>query len=355
MTKSSYFWTDDYINAMTPFRKYITLILLLSFAIVACRKNRYKADISAIKVSLEIKRLEKDLFSPDPGRIAESVPVLRMNYRGFLQLFSYVINAGDINDPSYGDFLERFCSDRLNNEVYDSVLKVFPDISTLQDELELAFRHYLYYFPGKNVPEVFTCITGFNNSIIAGDSVLGISLDRYLGAGSNYYRRLMIYKYLSDRMSPSNIVPDCMYGWAASEWDFASLKYPDENVLAEMIHEGKLRYFEKCMLPETDDGLIFGFTDDQMKFCRNNEGQMWQYLVEHNLLFSTDKFTIRKLTGEAPFTSYFTNESPGRAAAWIGFRIVESYMVKNPDETLNSLMAETEIQKILEKARYSPR
>ena len=61
---------------------------------------------------------------------------------------------------------------------------------------------------------------------------------------------------------------------------------------------------------------------------------MWQYLIEKDLLFSTDQLTIRKLTGEAPFTSYFTNESPGRAAVWIGFRIVESYMVKNPDISL---------------------
>ena len=74
--------------------------------------------------------------------------------------------------------------------------------------------------------------------------------------------------------------------------------------------------------------LIFGFTTDQMKFCRNNESQMWQYLIENNLLFSTDQFIIRKLTGEAPFTQYFSNESPGRAAVWLGFRIVESYMMR---------------------------
>ena len=58
---------------------------------------------------------------------------------------------------------------------------------------------------------VFTCITGFNNSIITGDSVLGISLDRYLGADCEYYPRLDIYKYIAARMTPENIVPDCMY------------------------------------------------------------------------------------------------------------------------------------------------
>ncbi len=201
---------------------------------------------------------------------------------------------------------------------------------------------------------IYSCITGFNNSIIIGDSIIGIGLDRYLGADCEYYPRLEIYKYLSARMTPDYIVSDVMYGWAASEWDFDMLKYPADNVLSEMIHDGKLKYFEKCMLPETSDEIIFGFTTDQMKFCRNNESQMWQYLVENDMLFKTDQFVIRKLTGEAPFTSYFTNESPGRAAVWLGFRIVESYMMKNPGINIEELMKNTDIQEILEKSKYNP-
>jgi hypothetical protein len=58
--------------------------------------------------------------------------------------------------------------------------------------------------------------------------------------------------------------------------------------------------------------------------------------------------------GEAPFTSYFANESPGRAAGWLGFRIVESYMARNRDKSLGLLMNEVDIQEILEKAKYNP-
>jgi hypothetical protein len=332
----------------------IILTLVLIPGVTSCKKNHYRINASSINARIEIKRMEKDLFSLDPDEIIKAVPDLKVKYGDFLQLFSYVINTGDTGDPSFGDFLVRFCTDKQNNEVYQAVTKLYGNISGIQRDLEEAFRHYLFYFPDKKVPAVFTCITGFNNSIITGDSVLGISLDRYLGADCDYYRRLQIYKYLADRMTPANIVPDCLYGWGASEWNYASLNYTVDNVLSEMIHEGKLKYFEKCMLPEVDDQIIFGFTPDQFKFCRNNESQMWQYLIEKKLLFSTDQFTVRKLTGEAPFTSYFTNESPGRAAVWLGFRIVESYMLKNPGIPLESLMKDTDIQNILEKAKYSP-
>jgi hypothetical protein len=336
--------------------RFIASIFVLMIAVTAtsCRKNRYKVNTSSIKAKIEINRLEKDLFTLNPDEIIPTVPELKKKYDGFLQLFSLVINTGDINEPSFGDLLLRFCSDKQNNEVFALTMKKFPELKQIQDQLRDGFSHYLYYFPGRTVPAIFTCITGFNNSIITGDSLLGIGLDRYLGADCEFYPRLNIYKYVAARMTPENIVPDCMYGWGASEWDFSALKYPADNVLAEIIHLGKLKYFEKCMLPETSDEIIFGFTPGQMKFCRNNENQMWLYLVEQNILFSTDQFTIRKLTGEAPFTAYFTRESPGRAGIWLGFRIVESYMAKNPGIKIEEMLRNTDVQGILEKARYNP-
>jgi len=337
----------------------VRIIIILSFSfcmltIVSCKRNQYRVNTSSISADIQIKRLEADLFSPDPSDIPSGIPELREKYGGFLQLFSYVINAGDINDPEFSDLLLSFVTDKLNNEVYAAVMKLYPEITPIEEEIEDAFRHYLWHFPDKRIPTVITCITGFNNSIITGDSVIGIGLDRYLGRDCSYYPQLGIYRYISARMNHYNIVPDCIYGWGATEWDFDAMKYPAGNVMAEMIHEGKLKYFEKCMLPEINDTVVFGFTEDQMKFCRNNERQMWQYLIEHDLLFSTDQFTIRKLTDEAPFTSYFTSESPGRAAVWLGFRIVESYMMKNREISLEALMNSTDIQGIIEGAKYDP-
>lgn len=335
-------------------------LIIISFSIIsffqftACKRDHYRVNISSIHVNVEVRRLEKDLFGLNPEDIPGAVPSLKQKYPGFLQLFSWVIKTGDINDPSFGDSLTGFCTDRQNNEVYQYTMKVFPDISPLQNELKNAFRHYKYYFPGRVVPAVYTCITGFNYSIIASDTILGISLDRYLGADCKYYPQLGIYNYISARMTPQNVVPDCMYGWADSEWPFDSAAYATDNVLARLIHGGKLKYFEKCMLPGVPDSTIFGFTGMQMKFCMNNELQMWQYLIEHDLLFSTDQFEIRKLTGESPFTAYFSNESPGRAAVWTGFRIIESYMKRNPNVKMEDLMKNTDIQGILREAKYTP-
>jgi len=63
---------------------------------------------------------------------------------------------------------------------------------------------------------------------------------------------------------------------------------------------------------------------------------------------------IRKFTGEAPFTSYFTEDSPGRAVVWTGFRIIERYMRNNPGVTLKELMEMSDCQAILTGAKYKP-
>lgn len=332
----------------------LIFMLIVPF-LIACKRNQYKINVSSVKAKVEIKRLEKDLFETDPEKVLLIVPGLKQKYGSFLQLFSNVINIGDVNDPSFGDFLARFCTDKLNNEVYAEIIRQYPDIRFIEKDIEDAFRHYLWYFPDSIVPEVFTCMSGFNYSIITGDSVIGIGLERYLGGDCKYYAQLQIYDYLSARMNSWNIVPDCIYSWIATEWMFDSAGYSTDNVITEMIHEGKLKYLEKCLLPELPDTVLFGFTAERMKFCLNNERQMWEYLLEHDLLFSSDQMIIRRLTGEAPFTSYFTNESPGRAAVWIGFRIVESFMVRNKNVHPGDLMNNSDIQGILRGAGYYPR
>jgi hypothetical protein len=332
----------------------LTLVLLIPLSF-SCRRSIYNADISGVNCDIRIKRLEKDLFETDPAHLKDSIAFLRTKYDGFIRYFGYVINIGETADSGWADGLVSFCTDRTNNEIYQAVITAFPSVAGLEKEMNGAFRRYMYYFPSKQVPAVYTCLTGFNNSIITGDSVLAVSLDKYLGPENKFYHRLQIYKYQLARMKPANIMPDCIYSWASSEWDLKNAGYEQSNVLSDIIHEGKLLFFTKCLLPDQPDEEIFGFSADQLKFCRRNEGNMWQYLVEHSLLFSSDMLTRKKLTGEAPFTSYFSNESPGRAAAWIGFRIVESYMEKHRSVTLSELMGEKDIQSVLDKAKYRPR
>jgi hypothetical protein len=328
-------------------------VILLS-VITACVRNPYEVNLSGIECDLTVRDLGREIFETPPHLLSDKADTLRLEYGNALKTYSAVIGLGDPADEQWKTAFILFATDLQNLALWDEVKKVWPSQELLEQGLENAFRHFKYYFPGKVIPEVITCISAFNNSIIVDDSLLMISLDRYLGSDSKYYPSLGIYDYQSRKMTPAYTVSDCMYAWASTEWDFRDFDYGTKNLLNTMLHEAKLVYFTKRMMPALADTVLFGFTGRQLSFCKEGEGLIWEYLVSNDLLFSTDSFMIRKFTGEAPFTSYFTEDSPGRAVVWTGFRIIERFMRNNPDVTLQELMEMSDCQAILTGAKYKP-
>ena len=152
-------------------------------------------------------------------------------------------------------------------------------------------------------------------------------------------------------MHKDKILSDIMRLWATTEFGF---KDSVNNLINNMIYEGKIMYFVNAMLPYQPDTLKWGFTDLQMEFCRNNEKQMWAYIIENKLVFNTDKFRINQFIREGPFTKDFSSESPARAAVWLGYNIVTAYMKKHKKLSLSDLMYENDYMKILNQSGYNP-
>lgn len=335
---------------------YFVILAFLVLLVFSCKNNRFNVPVSDVEVEVNIQRFENDLFRIQPNQMKEKIPELRKKYGDFLKVFGYVINIGDPSKPEYTGFLQSFVTDHTNVDVYKKVQKEFSDFDDIENKLISGFRHYKYYFPQKSIPNIYTFISGFNNSIVIDENILGIGLDRYLGPDCKYYKELGIPAYLTMKMIRERIPADCFYAWGKTEFNLTGNKKEDisDNVLNNIIYEGKLKYFTRAMLPEEPEERIFGFTKDQMHWCEENEAQMWTYLVENKILYKTDYLTIRKLTGNAPFTNFFPKESPGQAAVWLGYRIVLKYMDNRPGESLQELMQNTDYQGILRISKYNP-
>lgn len=328
----------------------VSLVFVMLFQ--ACKKDPYHTDIAGIEMDLQIYRFEEDLFGLDFDSIPAAIPMLKDRYGDFFDIFNYrIINIGGSDQVTYTDYLKSFLTDYLNNEVYRVTMEVFPDLDALETELNNAFKRYHHHFPEMPVPEVYSFISRFNQSIVTSDGLLAVGLDNYLGRDTEFYKRLARHKYQINNMHPAKIPSDCLLGWGITEFEFNDSM---DNVLSNMIYHGRNAYFTKWMLPEQPDSLIMGFTSGQMRFCQNNESRMWEYLVEEKVLFKTDRMTIQKFTGSGPFTSDFTRESPARAAVWLGWRIVEDYMRHNSSVSLQDLMDEHDYQKILTLSKYNP-
>lgn len=327
------------------------LLISLLLTLFSCQRNPLKVNVSAVSVDLKIKHLDIDLLKLKPDQINTALPVLKKSYKDFFDLFTYrMISIGGSNQEKFQEMLGSFVSDTLIRKLE---LKVAEKVDTirLRKELETAFKHYRYYFPQKEIPVVYTCISGFNQSVVTAENVIGISLDKYLGADSPFYEQLGLAEYKRKNMHPAKIVSDVMYGWAVTEWPKSE---QSNNLLSQLIQDGKTMYFVDAMLPEKHDTLKIGFTRRQLDFCKKNEASMWTYLAEHKQLYSTDRMTIKRYMDDGPFSPSFSNESPARTGVWLGWQIVRSYMKQHPETKLADLMNNQDLQGILNQSGYQP-
>ena len=331
--------------------KQFIFLFCLTVVLFSCTRNPLKINVSNVPLDLKIKHLDLDLLKVKPEEMPVAIPLLKASYKEFFDIFTYkMIAIGGSEQENFPQLLSSFVSDTLITNLKTAVAQKI-DTLELRQELELAFRHYKYYFAQKEIPVIYTCISGFNQSVVTADKLLGVSLDKYLGVDSRYYPRLGLPVYKIRNMHPRKMVPDMMYAWATTEWPRSDQA---NSLLSQMIQEGKVMYFVDAMLPDMDDTLKIGFTAKQLDFCKKSEASMWAFLAEKKLLFSTDRMSIKRFMDDGPYTSAFTEQSPARTGTWIGWQVVRSYMAQHKEVTMAQLMEMTDYQAILNQSRYQP-
>lgn len=298
--------------------------------------------------------MEHDMFSMPSDSINVYTQKMLKKYGVFYANFvTGFINDAGVMDSSYAVALKHFITDRDMRNTYDSCEMEYPDVSFLESGLTDAFKHFKYYFPNMPLPKVVTVMSGYNYGLVYYDSTLAISLDMYLGAHNAYYTMLSFPHYKTMHMTRDYMVSDAVYGWLESIFKPSEDK---NDMLAQIVHEGKVMYALDAMLPNVNDTIKMRYTKKQWTWCKENEFNMWAFVIRQKLLYSTDLSDIAKLTDDGPFTSYFNHDiSPSRTGYWLGWQVVRTYMENNPTVTLSQLMAEKSADKILKESEYKPR
>ncbi|HET6245556.1 MAG: hypothetical protein H0V01_03455 [Bacteroidetes bacterium] len=309
-----------------------------------------KIDVSENETKIEAFRLEKELFDKKPSfeKHLNLFDKLGEFYQHYVEI---MINAGPVEDSLTINGLVLFTQDSEIKEVYKDVNSTYKDLNLLNDELSSAFKHYNHYFPNKRVPEVTTYISGFNYAVAASDSVLGIGLDMYLGNNYKYYNMIGFPQYKTYSMRSEYITPDAIKGWIATEFEFDPI---GKDMLAQIIHHGKIMYMMDAILPNTPDSLKIVYSKDQLEWCKNNESNIWAQFIDKQLLFSTNTKEIMSYLNDGPFTPGMPRESPPKVGVWLGWQIVKAYMERKGDVNLENLI-QADAKDILKESKYKPR
>ena len=324
--------------------KKIFSYLFAILTLLGCESRNLSVDISSIDEKTNVKRYDQALFEQDLDQLQDTLNELAQEYPLFL---SKNLSQGEI------DGLIEYILNPLNQKLYLKSVAVHDDFKANSEGLQSGLQHFKYYFPEERAPVVYTYISGLNymEPIICNDTVIVIGLDMFLGSSYEEYRREKIPLYISKKYDPKYIPTAALRAYALAIFgDYLS----GESMLEYMICLGKIEYFVKAMYPETQDSLRFAFSPEQMEWCNFKEKIFWEYLANKKLLFSKDHQEFKKYIEDQPFISSMERASPGRAAVWIGYRIVEAYMNNNPDVELVDLMTNQNQMEIYQKSKYKP-
>jgi hypothetical protein len=334
-----------------------TIILMLIFVFFihnSTDDRKYevkKTELAPIKkqLSVSIKRYEKDIFTIPIDSLSAGIQKLYGEYPEEL------IEKDVWHHPEMIKMLKEYLEDPVIQDIYTETMKVFPNLDELTSQLTDALTYYQYYFPKATIPHFYTLVSGidiYSPTVLLVNNNILIHLDMYLGFDCNWYNKIPnIPKYISEKFDKKYLPIDCfkkalIYQHLPDKKNISLLDY--------MIEEGKKLYFTELMFPNAPEQDIIGYSDEKFKWAEKYQYDVWNYIINHDELFSKSDKVISVYIDESPFTKVFQNSSPGRLGAFIGWKLIKSYMNNNPNITLNEMINHVDSKDLLNQSRYKP-
>jgi hypothetical protein len=260
------------------------------------------------------------------------------------------------NDTDIAVELYKYISHKDMDSLYSIVQSDFEDFSLYSLDLEDACKYIYSYFPEDSIATVTTFISTFQYGAVYDQmhKSFGVGLDMYLGSDFEVYGMLNpenFPMYRIRKFEPYRIVPNCVQTYA----DYKVPSFNDTKFIEKAVYEGKKLYLLDLLLPAAHDSLKINYTAGQIEWCKDQEENMWKFMVQEDILFSSDKNKYQKhYFNDGPFTTPFGNDSAPRTGAWIGWQIVRKYMDANPSLTIQDLLTDKNHQAIFQKSGYRP-
>jgi hypothetical protein len=332
--------------------------LALSALFVSCNNDGKKekaadADISDVKIAYTSYPFYKDFAALDANHIAAGLGNLKKKYPEFLDFYLDTL-VGFGFHHQYNDtntMMKDWLTMKDYRQLLDTVVKAYPSTQKYDDWLQQTFKYIKQYDNTIEVPEhVYYFISYLNGmtAVIQSDKNIGVGLDMFMGRNFFPYKQLNISDYATIRMTDDNIPVWVAKALYADKYPFVA---DDQDLLSLMIQRGKELYFLEKVTPYLKDEVRFGFTPEQMAWCKKNEALIYNFFVKY--LFEKDMQKIMRYVSDGPSSAGMPAESPGNTGSFIGWIIVKKYAEENKI-SMHDLLETKDARKILEGAHYKP-
>lgn len=309
----------------------IYIALAATVAVFSCSTPGGRKEV-ADAVPVKIERFDS-LVTLYPRMDSSERAAFRGQYAPAIQ---FALQA-QADSASVDSLLTAYVESRVMTVFGTDISQRFREADSVENQLGLAKVVVGELFPRVVWPQrIIGVVSPYRQSIMFTDSCVLVGLNHYLGrdyAGYGYFepyqRRLKDPEQLPVRLVESVIAMGCPYRGG-----------DESTVLSRMLHDGAVLWGVKQALPDTPDSVLMGWSVEQTEWVNENLPQIWQTMIERNLLFTTDKSVGDRLTHITPATTLVNPQAPGRLGSYIGMLIVDRFLDENkqaePKQMLDS-------------------
>lgn len=331
------------------------LLCVLSISLYACKSDNQTnplEQIHAAKVDAWI-RYDSLMKQIDTLQPAPSINSLFSDYPAFTRLyFSQIINNIERPEKDSIRIFLNYAKSPLIQQLQDSIAYRFKSLYGQEQIFSNAIARLQQLIPGIKMPSVYVAITGFNTAAaVLSDTALILSPEMYFGLGSKFYDTQTWPLFIQRTMNKDNMAANLLKSYI--RFNILPQEEPTD-LLGHMLMQGKEAWLMEQILPASGDTLAYDYSAVQLKFCKENEKEIWNYFMREKLVYESNMRKIVKYINPSPDAPGMPQGAPGRIAAFTGERIVDAYLKRHPQPDMKKFLADTDARKILDQSRYKP-
>lgn len=222
-------------------RKIYYILFSLMLLCVSCefklKPNEDEDDASRIKVERYDRLQSRYLITRDFSALQQMNTEYPIQTR---TLVEKMLQIGEVSDHDINDKFLNFYQDSTLQHIISDAEAEYANMDDINKGLEKAFGQLKEWLPQMPLPRVYAQLGALDQSIVVGDRMIGISLDKYMGSQYPIYQR---YGYSQEQLSSmgrGNIVPDCVTFYLLSLYPMDN--YSSRSQLEKDLHMGKVMW-----------------------------------------------------------------------------------------------------------------
>lgn len=327
-------------------------VLILGLSI-SCKQKAAKPEIKFVDFTQTLDSLSSKRV------LSQDIYMLKKQYGRFFNVwFSEIMDYNryaNFPDSMVATYFNYFV--QQNKPMFKAMNAHYAIHTEWKNDLNESWQNLQTALPNTPTPVVYGYFSQFSNyntfvDTTKGQLIMGFSKEMFMNDTFPVYAMLEVPDFFNRYNSPPQIPTMLIWNYIKSKFE---TEHNIKTMLEQAVFEGKIWSLLQEVSPKSEVYDLLGYTKDEWKIMKLDQGQMWRHFLENKLLFSSDFNSYKRyfVYGAHTFGAGIPADCPPMIGSFMGLQIVEAYR-KATDCSYQQLFNEHDASKILRLSGYNP-